>query len=456
MQLLNPSLIIDDFDVKVLSSNNDCSSQFFRKTSLEAPTKRVIWEQIRCGKRDSIPFWFFKKAPYMHPSGRSYAYLLYRHQKMQTDTPRWQWVKDSLSYFHLKELKEIQLDVGPLGGIYGLLANLDEKSLLDLINREGTILTKDFLLAKIKYPQSYNIMEYRFYLRDDLDRFLELTPYSISSVSRGKTCIYKDGPICWRYNTRHLFQMVSFSTVISFLGLMFIFILILWLLFSKIKQDKHEDKRRRMALQVLTHEFRTPVTSLLLTMENLNKRINSFDNKSQEDLLRMSAEIYRLQRLTEKSKHYLQGMNQKGLISFQFEKFDYLEDIIYDIITPIEENHESQVETEFIDIKGSYKLDLYWFQIIVKNLVENAFIHGKPPVKLKAYNEKNNLIIEVRDTGETTKTFNELSIEFSKGNKSSGTGLGLSIVDKVIKEWGGSIDLSQNPTTFKLKLPNKD
>jgi len=456
MQLLNPSMAINHFDDDVLSSKEDCDEKKFVRSPLRNYSKRLIWDQLRCGKRLNIPFWFVKKPPFMHPSGSSYAYLLYKRSIDREKSPSIKWIRDNLGFFHLKELHEIQKDQGALGGIYGILAGLNEKSLVDLINREGTILTKDFLLAKITYPKSFDIMEYRFYLREDLNHFLEETPFHISRYFKGKRCLYQDGPICWRYNVRHLFQMINFGTVISFGGVVFIFSLILWLLFSKIKQDKIEDKRRKMALQVLTHEFRTPVASLLLTMDNINRNINSFDNKTQEDLLRMSSEIYRLQRLTEKSKHYLQGAANKGLVNFHFEKVPSVEDLIYDVAIPIGENYVSDVTMNFQNEIGEFGIDIYWFQIIIKNLIENAFIHGKPPVVVTVWSEKNNLYIKVQDTGRVNSTFEELTQEFVKGNKSSGTGLGLSIVNKVVKEWGGSLNLSSDPTAFTLKLPNKE
>ncbi len=456
MQLLNPSIAINHFDNNVITSKSDCDLKNLVQSPLKNFSKNLIWDQLRCGKRLEIPFWFVKKPPFMHPSGSSYAYLLYRRDIQRHKTPSMKWIRDNLGYFHLKEIHEIQKEQGALGGIYGILAGLNEKSLVDLINREGTILTKDFLLAKISYPKNFDIMEYRFYLRDDLTQFLEKSPYQISRYYRGKRCLYQDGPICWRYNVRHLFQMINFSTVISFGGVVFIFALILWLLFSKIKQDKLEDKRRKMALQVLTHEFRTPVASLLLTMDNINRKISSFDEKTQDDFLRMSAEIYRLQRLTEKSKHYLQGAANKGLVNFQFEKVESVEDLVYDVTIPVSERYEQDITVTIDNKVESFSLDVYWFQIILKNLVENAFVHGQSPVSLNLWREKNNLFVKISDGGKTEMSFEELTEEFSKGNKSSGSGLGLSIVNKVVKEWGGVMIFKNNPTSFTLRLPNKE
>ncbi|EQC43878.1 ATP-binding protein [Bacteriovorax sp. Seq25_V] len=454
LDLLNPALVIDNQNEDVLTSTKNCSTVKQLRTYMEV-SKENVWEQFRCQNIKDLPFWFFKRAPFMHPSGSSYAYLYFRHKRLSGNNIKWDELKELLSFFHLKELATVQREVGPLGGIYGILAGLDEQSIYNLINREGTILTKEFLLARINYPRALNILEYRFYLRDDLNNFLETTPFQASKAYHGKTCLYVDGPICWRYNVKHLFQMISFSTVFSFVGIVVILFLILWLLFSKIRQDKNEENRRKMALQVLTHEFRTPVASLILIFEKLNRKMNEYNEETQEDLLRLSAEIYRLQRLTEKSKHYLQGQGVDGLVNFNFEVCDYVEDVIYDVIAPIEMNYDKRVNTSFKKVPKEACLDLYWFQIIIKNLVENAFAHGQGEVSLSVDTIKDTIQIVVSDEGESSRTLDELTKEFIKGNKSQGSGLGLSIVSKVIKEWGGTLKLIQKPTTFTLVLPLK-
>ena len=452
LDLLNPALIIENQNEDILTSAKNCSTVKQLRTYMQV-SKENVWEQYRCQNIKELPFWFFKRAPFMHSSGSSYAYLYYRQKRLSGKNIKWDELKELLSFFHLKELAGIQREVGPLGGIYGILAGLDEESIYSLINRDGTILTKEFLLARINYPRSLNILEYRFYLRDDLNNFLETTPFQVSKAYHGKTCLYVEGPICWRYNVKHLFQMISFSTVFSFIGIVVILVLILWLLFSKIRLDKKEENRKKMALQVLTHEFRTPVASLLLIFEKLNRKMSDYDDETQEDLLRLSAEIYRLQRLTEKSKHYLQGQGVDGLVSFNFEECDYVEDIIYDVITPIEMNYDKKVRLSFLNIPPVACLDLYWFQIIIKNLVENAFAHGQGTVSMSIDIVKENMQIVVSDEGESSRNLEELTKEFIKGNKSQGSGLGLSIVSKVIKEWGGSLKLIQKPTTFTLLIP---
>ncbi|RZF20925.1 hypothetical protein DAY19_13145 [Halobacteriovorax vibrionivorans] len=453
-QLLNPSMAIEEFDSDLLSSSKGCSNIEVLQSQLTASRKKGMWELIRCGRIRSIPRWFVKTPPFLHDSGVSYAYLLFQYQLATGQAENTSWVRRRLSFFHVSELSQLQREIGPLGGIYGLLASLSEDTLRDIINEEARILAKNYLLSRIKYPRQYNVLEYRFYTMDSIERYLESTPYQISRARPGKWCVYTEGPICWRQSTKHLLQTVSTSTLTSFIGILVIFFIILWLLFSKIKWDKVEENRKKMALQVLTHEFRTPVASLLLIIDKLNRDIDKFPEEQQEDLLRISGEVYRLQRLTEKSKHYLQGANARGMLSFTYQELENPEDLIYDTIIPIKDTYLKEIDIN-IDLKGPVFVDFYWFQILIKNLVENSFIHGEEKHYINVFEKDKNFVIEVGDGGELNKDLETLTSEFVKGSKSSGTGLGLNIIKNIVDEWGGKIELVKKPTRFIITLPKR-
>ena len=85
--------------------------------------------------------------------------------------------------------------------------------------------------------------------------------------------------------------------------------------------------------------------------------------------------------------------------------------------------------------------------------MNNALDHGAFPINI-IINEVNNQIkISIQDAGKLKiDNCDEIWNEFVKGNQSKGTGLGLNIAKKVIKETGGKIELSTNPTCFNLTL----
>jgi hypothetical protein len=324
MHLLDPLYSLPEEGVSTLPyfSSRDCFKNFNRLLNRNDSEKVWVWEEYRCGKRNILPKQFLKKGPFIHPSGRSYSYLAFLLNKENNRTRK--WVLDHLSFFHITELRSLKRQVGELGGIFNLLANLDNASLTALAKGQGTVLTNDFLLARIRYPSFFSILEYRFYDRDDLDNFLKGSVYNISNYKQGRPCFYKDGQLCWAYSSHHIFTLANKSTIVILGGLILIIVIVLKLLWSRLKTQKFEDEKRRLALQVLTHEFRTPVTSLLLLTERLGHKFETMDEETQDCYLRMSSEIYRLQRLTETSSHYLRVLKDKKLIEFSN---DYVESI---------------------------------------------------------------------------------------------------------------------------------
>lgn len=436
------------------STTKNCFKGFTKLINTDNFEKVWVWEEFRCGGRSFLPASFFTDPPYMHPSGKSFAYLAYNLKKGGYDKKS--WVKDHLSYFHTMELKNLRVNMGELGGIYTILARLDEEALGDLAKGQGTILTRDFLFARLRYPKIFNILEYRIYLREDLEHFLEASPYSIENFRSNRTCFYKDGELCWNYNVRHLFRMANTSTLGVFLGLVIMIVVAVRLLLVKLKGQRLEDERRRLALQVLTHEFRTPITSMLLTIERLNKKYDTMDEETLDAFLRLSSEVYRMQRLTETSRNYLKAQQSKELINFNFEQVPSVNMYFEELLGGYDERLGEDFKVHYLETDGEFHTDTYWVGICVKNLVENALVHGTKPIEVKLRLDSDELYVEVADKGKCDfDDLEEITREFVKGNKSSGTGLGLNIVKKVVKEMGGIMSLNPNPTTFTISFKNQ-
>ncbi|MBK26388.1 MAG: hypothetical protein CME70_20480 [Halobacteriovorax sp.] len=436
------------------STTKKCFKGFTKLINTENFEKVWVWEEFRCGGRSYLPASFFTDPPYMHPSGKSFAYLAFNLKKGGYDEKS--WVKNHLSYFHTMELKKLRQNIGELGGIYSILERLDEDALSDLAKGQGTILTKDFLFARLRYPKIFNILEYRIYLRDDLDNFLESSPYSLQTYKVNRSCFYKDGELCWNYNVRHIFRMANTSTVGVFVGLLIMIVVSVRLLLVKIKGQRLEDDRRRLALQVLTHEFRTPITSMLLTIERLNKRYDGMDEETQEAFLRLSSEVYRMQRLTETSRNYLKAQQSKELINFNFETVPSVNMYFEELLGGYDERLGDDFKVSYLETDCELNTDTYWVAICVKNLVENALTHGLKPITVSLTWKDEYLYVEVSDLGECDfDNLEELTREFVKGNKSSGTGLGLNIVKKVVKEMEGQMLFNPKPTSFTITLKNQ-
>ena len=81
---------------------------------------------------------------------------------------------------------------------------------------------------------------------------------------------------------------------------------------------------------------------------------------------------------------------------------------------------------------------------VMSNLLDNAFTHGQPPVRLTVGTTDSRIRIEVEDCGPGIASEDQQAMlqAFSRGDasrKHPGLGLGLAIVQRVALRMGGSV-----------------
>jgi signal transduction histidine kinase len=448
--LFQPVNIFDNsYDItnSLYSTSEDCFKNISSPVNFSSFEKAYIWEEFRCGKRKKLNRNFVLKPPYLHPSGVSYAFLVYLVSNRAR--PGNAALERILPMFHIAELSAVQRGLGKLPGDFTYIADLDDDSMSHLIRGRGFILSRNYLF--VKNSSFFNLFEnvYKIYARSKFESFIRRSNYQVRVNRNEKSCFHRDAGVCWGYNLKKILSLTSKPKIIVLGMSVIILFLVVWQIFTKLKEQKFEDDKRRLALQVLTHEFRTPITSLLLSMENVNRHFDKIDDSLQEDILRISSDIYRLQRLTEMSQNYLKSDNQNGLVGVNKQMTSSVNMFIESIIGPYFE----KVELTLLETDREFCLDEYWMAVCVKNLIENALFHGSDPVKVNIYSIKEKLVVSVSDAGECIfDSIDQLTKPFIKGNKSSGTGLGLNIVKNVVAAMGGSLSFKKSPTTFSITL----
>ncbi|MBU5438161.1 PAS domain-containing protein [Tissierella sp. MSJ-40] len=215
----------------------------------------------------------------------------------------------------------------------------------------------------------------------------------------------------------------------------------------------------------VSHELKTPLTSLKGFIETLKEGAIEDRNVANKFLNIMDIEVNRLNALT----------NDLLLLSeVENKKHDLLKELIYveEVIDEVFQILNSKALNKSITlikevrkgtsfIKGNYN----YFKQMMINLVDNGIKYTPPGgfVKVKAKNERDNLLIEVIDNGVgVSKEHQEriferfYRVDKSRSRQVGGTGLGLAIVKHIVSIFNGTIKVRsqlEEGTTFIIKIP---
>ncbi|QUM79910.1 DUF3404 domain-containing protein [Moritella sp. 5] len=247
----------------------------------------------------------------------------------------------------------------------------------------------------------------------------------ICGVSYSNLCIQ---PLLPRKN--------NFKWLISILAL-----LATSFLFIGLVSHRNEAKERRFILQLLTHELRTPITSLGFTVEQFRRHFDQFDENAQRSFGRLLADHQRLSQLTETSKGFLSVDPHT-----QFQKQTaYLSDWLDHCLDKYSLDYR-------LDNDQELTLPYYWLGICLDNLLRNAQNHGKGEVSIFVTTNKL-LRIEVIDQGCFPNRYHLLMTRFKPRTNHENMGMGLTIVTRLMKKMGGRFVYYHNPTRCILELP---
>ena len=262
-----------------------------------------------------------------------------------------------------------------------------------------------------------------------------------------------------------LLQRNSFITTLIVIFVSIIFLLFIFMLSTLYRQKKISDIKNDF-INNITHEFKTPISTITLACEALtNERTNknnreayiSIINDENERLKLMVNNILQLAQL------------KKGQLHLQLERCDMHELIsqICDSFSLLIKSNHGEIREYLYAEHFTLQVDKMHIQNVIINLIENGikYTHEEPKIAIRTENDKKNLLISVSDNGigMTKKQIKNIFNDFyrvSTGNihNQKGQGLGLVYVKKIVELHGGSVSVASVPdkgTTFCIVLPLK-
>ena len=399
--------------------------------SREEASKAELWEAFRCRFRNDLPSGFFATPPFINDNGESFALLAFKSGRSPFIEKN--WISEHSNFFHISEL--ILLPEESLGQAFRILKTLRANDLDQLTKGSDKILGTNYFLVR---AQEKTGRRYFVFTIEQLTSFFNEKDFYPMAKSGEENCFYSEGNICWQKRAMNLLEMIRPSSIIIFVSSLIVLIIVILSLYSRIHFQNREEERKRHALRVLTHELRTPITNLLLLIEGLNKRSDSIEPQLLDEFLKIESEVYRLKRLADKSSTYLKSDQDQTLMSFEWVQIESINTFISDFL---ESYTHKGLQFAKLDNDKSLEIDVYWFTMCLKNIVENALQHGKAPVKIALTEMDQFLNVEVSDQG-----------IFQETSQSSGLGLGLKLVEKIVTEMRGKIDIQKNPTVIKMSF----
>ena len=222
------------------------------------------------------------------------------------------------------------------------------------------------------------------------------------------------------------------------------------------RQDKEKIK---MSVEDISHQLKTPLTSIMIMLDNLKDNPNMDEDTKQKFIFEISKQvdwinwlvisILKLSRL------------EADVVKFSNNKINvkkFIDEIIDNLEIPIEiKNQKISIEG---DEDASFIGDYKWQQEAITNIIKNAIEHNKENGKITIKYEENVLFtkITIIDEGQgiAKEDLKHIFERFYKAQNSSdnSVGIGLSLAKNIIEKNNGMINCKSeigNGTEFIVK-----
>lgn len=239
------------------------------------------------------------------------------------------------------------------------------------------------------------------------------------------------------------------------------------ILLQNITPFKELDAAKTNFISTVSHELKTPISSMMMSLQLLENEHTGLTNESQKQLIQsLKEDASRLLKITGELLHMTKV--ETGLIQLNLQQIDPKSIIQYAIEatkTEAEQNH-IQIEMNYPDHLPAINADAEKTTWVIINLLSNAIHYSNQNSKVivsvteQVLGPGSSLIkFSVQDFGKGIENQYKERI-FDRyfqipGSSKSGTGLGLAICKEFIEAQGGTIELQSeigSGSTFSVSL----
>jgi two-component system sensor histidine kinase KdpD len=226
-----------------------------------------------------------------------------------------------------------------------------------------------------------------------------------------------------------------------------------------LKKQRKENEFRESLLHIISHDLRTPLSTIHGTINFILSHKNLAPNKTQSLLEDINFASYRMKRLITNILDSSRFSSGEAELKYEWCDFE-------DIVGVALEEFSQQQNEELVDVKID-RLELFWgdntllIQLIV-NLLDNAFKYSKKEsiVHLEIYHLSDFVKIAIFNESETIdkSKLNNIFDKFYRledSNDISGSGIGLAICKSIVQLHLGTIEAKglENGILIEIRLP---
>ena len=477
-QLINQSLLRISKDLETNETVYEISNEIYSYKKDTSKEKDFIYKNQKL-LNDSLEMLFVKQNSYIKRKDgytRDTSYKVYKNDSLI--------INDTKHYSNTSEhqIKNTDLEkhIKKYGGNKSLFIEKIVNRLLDY-NEDITKRVKRYEINKLitKYFAKNDIdVDYSFAIREGNSNEYIIWSDNFKEPIKGKVYTTQLFTNDIRNSNYHLDVVVQNKTSVIFKSLWLmggsslLITLIILLIFTLttyiIYRQKKLSEIKNDFVSNMTHELKTPISTISLAAQMLEDTSISPDKKNIETISKIiKNESTRLSNQVEKVLQT--AIFDQGIIKLKKREID-----INLILDKIYKNFIIQVEKENgnLEINLAAKsavifADEIHFTNVLTNLLENALKYKReiPEIKIHTHNKDNYLYISIKDNGigiknEDKKRVFDKFYRVHTGNLHDvkGFGLGLSYVKKIVEEHEGKITLTSKinkGSEFTIKVPLK-
>lgn len=249
--------------------------------------------------------------------------------------------------------------------------------------------------------------------------------------------------------TSYLISSLRFWYLLTF-ALIIILLVYVYSIYTIIQQKKFSELQRDF-INNMTHEFKTPLSSILLASEALTKHDTIQGNpKLQTYTSIITNQSYKLNNHIEKILNI--AKNDASGLSLKPQKIILLP-LILEIINTIKQKNENITIQIEIENSTSIIADEFHFTNIIYNILDNSikYCETNPHIIISAYKDSKGLYLTCKDNGMgiSAKNLPHIFDKFyrvntKKNEEINGFGLGLFYVKKIVQQHNWKISVENN------------